>query len=137
MPRRGSIDDMNMANTFTKSRKIPTNRISSNCHGDQVEYQIDMIRIQFLPEPFKISDIIDDVAFGTLQRLKQTAKPQLGRMCRNFIQGLKGVVPCAFAALALITPSRCQEEVFGTQFGAQIGCSQEAFNTLFTISVVT
>lgn len=77
-----------------------------------------MIRIQFLPEPFKIGDIIDDVAFGTLQGFKQTSKPQFGRMCGNFIQGLQGVVPCAFAALAFITPSRCQEEVFGTQFGA-------------------
>ena len=63
MPRWGSIDDMKMGKTFAKSRKIPTSRIPSRCHGDKVEYQSDMIPIQFLSETLKIGNLIDDVDF--------------------------------------------------------------------------
>jgi hypothetical protein len=66
MSRWYSIDDMNMGKTFPKSRKVITDLISGRCHGDQIKYQIDIFRIQILPETFKIGGIIDDVAFSAL-----------------------------------------------------------------------
>lgn len=66
MSRLCSIDDMNMGKTFAKSRKVITDLIFSRCHGNQIKYQIDIFRIQILPETFKIGGIIDDVAFSAL-----------------------------------------------------------------------